>query len=325
LVPKRDPIEQALNRLAALKSVSGDDAFLAELRAFIANRSNLVIAKAAKLAGQRRLADLLPDLIAAFRKLITDAPRLDQRCAALTEIVAALYEMDYREPDVYRRGLSHVQMEGSYGGPTDAAAQLRGLCALGLVRTNDRDALADVVALLVDPEPPARIGAVRALATNGGEAGALALRLKALTGDSEPEVLAECFSGLLAAPSQSAINFVARYVDAEESAIAEAAILALGASRAPQAVEVLEDKWHRTRHGPLKKVLLLALSTSRNEDALQFLLGLLESEPPASAAEVLSALATQRPSESIRSAILSAVQRRSDHALAAAYQSAFPS
>lgn len=321
---KRDPIEQALNRISALKAAEVDAAFVDELRALLNNRSNLVAAKAAKLAGARRVTVLIPELVAAFHKLIVDAARLDKHCAALTEIVTALYEMDYAELEVYRQGLAHVQMEPSFGGAVDAAAQLRGLCALGLVRTRDREALADVVALLVDPEPPARIGAVRALATNGGEAGALALRLKVLTGDSEPEVLAECFSGLLAAQSASSVAFVARYVDAEEAAIAEAAILALGASRAPHAIPVLKEKWERTPRGPIKKVLLFALATSRNEEALQFLLTLLGSAPIGMAMEVLSALAEQRPSESIRAAIQSAVERRADEGLINAYKSAFP-
>jgi hypothetical protein len=323
-VPKHDPIEQALNRLAGLKSATADAAFLGELRGYLSNRSNLVIAKAAKLAGQRRLSDLVPDLLGAFHKLMVDAPRLDKHCTALTEIVTALYEMDYAEPEVYRQGLSHVQKEPSFGGAVDAAAQLRGLCAMGLLRTRDPDGMADVVAMLVDPEPPARIGAVRAIATNGGDAGALALRLKVLTGDSETDVIAECLSGLLASPSASAIAFVARYVDAEEPAIAEAAILALGTSRGPQAFQVLKEKWERTLRGPLKKVLLLALATSRNEDALQFLLTLLEIAPTTTASEVLSALADQRPSESIRAAIHSAVERRADDSLTNVYKSAFP-
>jgi hypothetical protein len=312
---KHDPVEQALERLSALKSAAAVPGLLEELRVFLRNRSNLAVAKAAKLAGQRRLAELVPDLVAAFHKLMADAPRLDKRCTAVTEIVAALYEMDYREPEVYREGLRHVQMEASFGPPVDAAAHLRGLCAMGLVRTNYRDALVDVVALLVDSAPPARIGAVRALATNGGEAGVLALRLKILTGDNEPDVLAECFAGLLAVPSESAIAFVAPYADAEDAAVAEAAILALGAARSAQAIHVLKEKWERTPRGPLKKVLLLALSTSRNEDALNFLLDLLESAPASTAAEVLSALSSQRPSDSIRASIHSALIRRGDSTL----------
>src|SRR5277367_399221 len=321
---KQDPVERALARLAALKSAAGDASVLQELRAFLRNRSNLVAAKAAKIAGQRRITALVPELVAAFHRLMADAPRLDKRCAAITEIVISLYEMAYAEPGVYRLGLRHVQMEGSYGPPIDTAAHLRGISALGLVRTKDREALSDVVALLVDPEPPARIGAVRALATNGGEAGALALRLKVLTGDREPEVIAECFSGLLAAQSASSVAFVARYVDAEEVAIAEAAILALGASRAPHAVPVLKEKWERTPRGPIKKVLLFALAASRNEEALQFLLTLLGNAPIGTAAEVLSALCEQRPSESIRAAIQSAVERRGDDSLNSACKSAFP-
>jgi hypothetical protein len=321
---KHDPIEQALERLSALKSATGDAELLEELRVFLRHRSNLVVAKAAKIAGQRRLAGLLPDLVAAFHKLMADAPRLDKRCAAVTEIVTALYEMDYCEPEVYRQGLHHVQMEASFGPPVDAAAHLRGLSAMGLVRTKYRDALADVVALLVDPEPPARMGAVRALATNGGDAGLLALRLKVLTGDREPEVIAECFAGLLAVPSEGAIAFVAPYADSEDADVAEAAILALGASRSPQALQVLQKKWERTVRGPLKKVLLLALSTSRNENALQFLLGLLETAPVSTASEVLAALSAQRPSESIRAAIHDALTRRGDASLIEVFRRTFP-
>jgi hypothetical protein len=324
-VSKNDPIEQALEKLAALKSAPNAATLLDDLRSSLRNRSNLVVAKAAKIAGERSLDELLPDLVTAFHRLMADPARLDKRCAAVTEILAALYAMDYSEPEVYLNAIRHVQMEASFGPPVDSAAQLRGLSAQGLVRTRFPDALAEAVTLLVDPEPPARIGAVRALAVNGGEAGALALRLKVLTGDRVPDVLAECFSALLASPSESSISFVAGYVDDEEPAIAEAAILALGASRSRKAITALKDKWQRTLRGPLKKVLLLALSTSRSEDALQFLLGLLETAPISTAAEVLFALAAQRPTQSIRDSIHSALSGRGESSLLEAFHSAFPS
>jgi hypothetical protein len=321
---KRDPIEQALEKLAGLKSAAAAPAALGELRGFLGNRSNLVVARAAKIVGERRLDDLTPELVTAFHRLMVDPARLDKRCAALTEIVTSLYEMDYAEPDVYLQGIRHVQMEGSFGPPIDTAAQLRGFSAQGLVRTRYPHALVEAVTLLVDPEPPARIGAIRALAANGGEAGVLALRLKVLTGDRVPDVLAECFSGLLVSPSGNSADFVATYVDDEDPAIAEVAILALGASRSSKAILVLKNKWQRTVHGPLKKVLLFALSTSRNEDALQFLLDLLENAPNATATEVLSSLASQRPTESIRDAIRSALTRRGDASLLATLRCAFP-
>jgi hypothetical protein len=130
--------------------------------------------------------------VSAFNKLMADAPQLDKRCAATTEIVSALYELNYEEPAPYFTGLKHVQMEASFGPPVDEAAKLRAVSAQGLVRTRHPDALTEVMQLLVDREPAARIGAVRALAVNGGEAGLLLLRLKVLTGDAESAVLGVC-------------------------------------------------------------------------------------------------------------------------------------
>lgn len=322
-MPKHDPIQEALERLSGLRSAPNDAALHDEFRGFLRNRSNLVIAKAAKIAGERRLAVLVPDLVGAFHKLMRDPAHLDKRCEAVTEIVTALYAMDYTEPEIYLQGLSHVQMEGSFGPPVDAAAQLRGLCAQGLTRTSYPTALEDVTNLLVDPEPPARVGAVRALAGNGGPAGALALRLKVLTGDRETEVIAECFSGLMLSPSENSVSFVGGYVDSEAAEIAEAAILALGAARSARAVVVLREKWERTIRGRLKKVLLLALASSRSEDALNFLLAQLETAQVSTAAEVLNALAAQRPTASIRQSIEAAVQRRGDRTLRDAYGAAF--
>ncbi len=330
-MPKLDPTEQALNKLGALKTASPTPDLIDELRDFLRNRSNLVVAKAAKISGERRLKNLIPDLVAAFHKRMADPQRLDKRCAAITEIIVALYEMDYVEPDVYRKGITHIQMEPSWGGSIDTAAQLRGLCAQGLVRTSQPDALAAAVSLLVDPETPARIGAARALASNGGESGALVLRLKILTGDSDPEVLAECFAGLLAATSGSpgrvgddALDFVARYADSEDDAIAEAAILALGATRSPKAITILKEKWERTLPGPLKKILLLALTTSRNEDALTFLLTQLETAPVSSATEILAALASQHPADRVRQSIEATLTCRADKSLLATFHQNFP-
>ena len=320
---KLDPIQEALERLGGLRSAPDDTALHGELRDFLRNRSNLVVAKAAKLVGERRLGALVPELVAAFSKLMRDPARLDKRCEAVNEIVTALYELDYTEPEVFLQGLRHMQMEGSFGPPIDAAAQLRGLCAQGLTRTSYPTALEEVTSLLVDREPPARIGAVRALAANGGSAGTLALRLKVLTGDSEAMVIAECFSGLMLTPSESSVSFVGAYVDAEDAEIAEAAILALGVSRSPRAVVVLKEKWERSVRGRLKKVLLLALASSRSEEALHFLLGELETAALSVAVEIVGALAAQRPSGSIRESIEAAVLRRGDTKLREAYDSAF--
>jgi len=320
---KRDPTEEALERLSALKASANDSIVAKELKPYLANRSNLAVAKAAKIAGQRGLASLIPEMVSTFHRLMKDPQRLDKRNAALTEIAAALYQMDYREPEVYRIGIRHVQLEGSFGPPVDVAAALRGICAQALVRTTYPQALEEVVSLLVDPEVPARVGAVKALATNGGEAGALVLRLKTLLGDDDVEVIAECFSSLLFASRDTSVEFVAKYVDSDDSVVAEAAILALGASRLPKAIDVLKKKWERTVRGPLRKTLLLALATSRDEEALNFLVSLLDHGGIESAADVISALAVHKNSERIRQAVSEAVDRRRERPLIDAFRREF--
>ena len=323
-MPKSDPIEAALNALGELRVSNAPD-LAKQLRPYLANRSNLVVAKAAKIALESRLTELVPEMVAAYERLMKDPAKLDKRCAAVTEITAALYEFDYREPEVYLRGLHHVQREASFGPPVDVAAALRGICAQGLVRTRYRDALSEVVGLLVDREPPARIGAVRALATNGGEAGVLLLRLKALTGDAEPEVLGECFSGLLAAASEQSLAFVAKFMDDPEETTAEAAIWALGSSRLAAAVEVLREKWERTLQRATRKVLLSALAAARLEESQAFLMSLLRDGNVQTASDVIVALAPYAASEHIRQAVEAAVKERDQVSVTEAFREHFGS
>ena len=324
VMKKPDPVEQALDRLSTLRSGVGSPTEVAhELKRFLGHRSNLVSARAAKTAGQLRSSQLILDLVAAFERLMSDPQKLDKGCAALTEIVAALYEMDYLEPEIYRKAIHHVQMEGSYGPPVDAAAKLRGLSALGLARTRHPGALDDIVGLLVDPWPQARIGAVRALASNGGDAGSLLLKLKVLTGDDEPEVIAECFSGLLANASEKDLAFVAPYADAEDPAIAEAAILAIGSSRLPAAFERLKEKWDRSAGAALRSVLLLAMAMSKSEAAIAFLISLLEDGNAQTARDSITALAIYRDNEKIRRSVEDAVSRRGDKNLIEALRREF--
>ena len=316
---KPDPVQQALERLGELRHASLTDEVVAELRRNLRNRSNLVVAKAAKVAGELRATALVPDLVTSFHKLMSDPARLDKRCAALTEIVTALYQLDSDDPEPYLKGLHHVQMEGSFGPPVDVAAKLRGLCTQGLLRTRYSNALDEVVKLLVDREPEARIGAVKALANNGGEAGILLLKLKVYTGDREPEVMGECFAGLLAASPERSVSLVEQYVDSPDEAIAEAAILALGESKHEAAFEILKEKWQRTVGGPLRQVLLIAMALSRLEPAIAYLLSIAEAASPQTAAQAIEALAAYRSNEWIRSSLEKIVRQRNERIVTEAF------
>jgi len=319
---KPDPIEQTLDRLSQLCD-EPKQVVVEELRRALNHRSNLVAAKAAKIAGELRLTELMPDLAAGFERFMADPVRLDKRCAAVTEAAAALYEMDCLDPQIYLRGIRHVQFEASYGPPVDEAAKLRAQCALGLIRTSHPDAFPNVVDLLADPQPQARIGAVRALAACGGEKGVLLLRFKVLTGDREAEVLGECFAGLLEADFDRSLEFVRRYVDSEDEEIAETAILALATQRRPEAFAVLREKWERTVTGSLRQTLLAAMGTARLDEATDFLLGLVGEASVPTAVEVIKTLAHYHNDERVRAAIKKIVDARNDRQLAAAFQAEF--
>ena len=320
---KVDPVEQALDRLSALRYEAPGSAVIAELKAFLKNRSNVVIAKAAKIAGETNATELVPELVTAFHRLMANPEKLDKGCAATTEIAGALYELDYTEPEIYLLGIHHVQMEGSFGPPVDAAAKLRGVSALGLARTRHPQALEEIVTLLVDAWQPARIGAVRAMASNGGHAGALLLRLKLLTGEQEPDVLAECFSGLLASAGENSLPLVASYLDSLDLAVAEAALLAIGSSRLPGAFALLKEKSTRTAAGPLRRITLLAIAMLRSDEAIKFLLACLADGTAQTAKDALMALAIFRTNEKVRAQVEAAVLGRDDSSLTDVFRQDF--
>jgi hypothetical protein len=304
---KPDPIEAALDHLSTLRDDPNQSAVAAELRKALKDRSNLVVAKAAKLAGELHITDVIPELVSAFDRLMKNPTKLDKRCEGTFAIATALHALDYVEPDVYRAGIRHVHFEPSFGPPVDEAAKLRAQCALGLVRTRDPQALITVAELLADAQPHARLGAVRALASNGGEGGIMLLRYKALIGDKDPEVLAESLSGLLAADFANSLPFVARFMDSDDADLAESAVLAIASQRRTEAFVALREKWERSVHLDIRKSLLTAMATMRIEEATDFLVGLLQSAATSTAIDIIRVLASYHGEERVRERIGSIV------------------
>jgi hypothetical protein len=196
-VPKAPATEDALATIHAIRHSPEKYDLQRDLAPFLRHKSNHAIAAAAAAAEQLEAGALAPDLVRAFEKLMRDPAKLDPACKATTAIVQALIQLEDSAAQVYFAGIRHVQREGSYGPPVDAAAPLRGLCARGLARMGHPDALLECVTLLADPEIAARTGAIRAIADSGRPDGILLLRLKTLLGDREIDVTGECFAALL--------------------------------------------------------------------------------------------------------------------------------
>jgi HEAT repeat protein len=305
---KNDPIQSALAALddVALRTPEG----LKHLTKALAGKSNLVAAKAARIAGETQWTELTDELVKAFDRFLKRGLEIDKGCRALTAIARALYALDYDGAELYLAGMRHVQQEPGYLGANDTAVELRAICAMGLVSTNYRYKLRELVDLLVDPEWQARAGAVRAIATAGSEAAALLLRLKAHIGDKEPDVMADCFSGLLAVEGGEALPLVTSFADGRAREVREAAILALGESRRAEAVEWLKEKFARTADGETRQAILLALATSRTEAAIEFVIGLIRSGSEQASAMALSAMEVNRGDRRIQEEVEKALQHR---------------
>ena len=284
--PKKDPLEQELAKVRATRTVT-------ELAPFLEHKSNHVVAAAAEAIGELEASELETNLSAAFARLMKNPASSDPGCKALIAIAAALATMGAHASEAYLAGIQHVQKEGSYGPPVDVAAELRGLCARGLVRMSHPDALLYTVAVLSDKETPARVGAARALGDSGSPAAELILRLKVLQGDTT-ETMAECFSALLSIEPRRSIDFVGSYLHGRSDELIESAALALGESRLAAAFTPLKGAYEGHVRRPLRKTFLLAMAMLRQDAAIEFILTCLEQEPENPAIDALAALSLYR-------------------------------
>jgi len=301
------------SKLARLKAIRQDDAapeHLAELRGFLADKSNFAVAEAAEIVGERLLTALAPDLVEAFRRFMIDPVETDKLCRAKFAIMEALNKLEYDEDEIFLTGFRHVQLEPGWGGSSDTAGPLRGASAFGLVRIHHRGVVFLLGELLADPEKIARQNAAQALGAVGSEAAIVLLRFKAKAGDKEPEVIGDCLTALMTAEPKESLPFVAKFLASRGEGIAEGAALAIAESRTPEAQEVLKEHWPAARNRPLQNVLLLAISITRQSSAIDFLLEILAGKDEGAASAALSALAIHKHNPSVRERIEAVVKKQ---------------
>lgn len=254
-------------KLAALEALrSKPESAAPAVRKTLAGRSNFLAAKAAALAADLHLAELIPDLAAAFGRFPDAAA--DPQCWAKHAIVKALKDLAHREPDVFLRGLRHVQMEPVYGGRSDSAATLRGACALALIecRIDDLTLLNCLAEALADSEKVVRVDAAVALSSCGVPEASALLRLKALSGDPEPEVTGQCLASLLSL-SPDAVDFAARFLDSPDADLQIEAVAALAQSPAPAALPALRRYWEKILPPEVRRAAHTILAASRHREA----------------------------------------------------------
>jgi HEAT repeat protein len=299
-------VEAKLLRLRSLRNQQVAAAAVEELRAALGDVSNLVVAEAAAVIGDSAVQELAQDLVAAFERLMIEPEQSDKQCRGKIALVEALNKLEYAGPEVFLRGIAHVQ-EPRWGDPDqDTAGPLRAHCAFGLARINPPNLLLLLTDLLLDRDKAARAGAIRALGSSGSLAAIPLLRFKAQLGDKEAEVTGECFEALLElAPTQS-LPFVGRFLHSGSAAVQEAAVFALAESRRPEAFTMLQDFWPRAPQD-LGEAVLLAIAMLRIPAALDFLIALVAGKDPHSRA-ALSALAIHRHYDKTKERVAAAVK-----------------
>ena len=299
-------LEERLEELRHLRTASPETDVAPILRKALSDRSNLIVAEAAKIAGELHCARLAPDLLVAFDRLFKDPAKTDAKCWGKTAIVRALTVLDHGEATPFLRAAAHIQMEPVWGGQEDFAVHLRASAVLALVQCTDltrSEVLRHLVDVLADSADTVRIEAVRALEQMNGEESATLLRLKAHLGDKRTAVVGQVFDSLLRLERERAVEFVGRFLGDENPEVRDEAALSLGSSRLTAAVQVLVATWGKSRSPEFSSVLLRALSASRQEAALQFLLNLVRDGITRDSTLALEALALHSDSPEIQARV----------------------
>lgn len=303
---KPTKIEEAYHSLGRLENGAMSGEAVAEITRALTSSSSLLVSRAADIVGDRRLQELIPEMVSAFDTFMVDCERSDKQCKAKISIVNALNTLEYMGDSIFLIGVRHVQMEPAYGGPVDTAVKLRSGCAYGLARINHSDTHFILADLLVDKEHQVRAAAAKALAYLASPESELMLRLKVLTGDTDPEVISECFVGLMTIIPGRSLEFVSRFLESEESIIVEYAALAIGGSHVPQALDVLRTCWDSNPSPAARRAILLPIALVRSDDAVDFLTEVVSSSDIRTASHALSALrlyADDRSMNKIRAAV----------------------
>ncbi len=278
-MPGKRAFEQHLAALDALRA-EPENARTEPLRKALGHRNNFIVAKAADLTREFGLSALTPDLLKAFDRFFENAEKSDPQCWAKNALSRALAAVELQDADVFLRGMRHIQLEPVWGGRSDTAGTLRATCALALVQCrslSDADLLAHLVDLLADKDKAVRAEIVRAIEQIGSPTAALLLRLRAVLGHDEPEVLGACYSGVLRLEGVKAIPWIDQFLALADDCAAEAA-LAIAGTHSPEGFDTLRECLSKVSDSWFRSVLLSAIALTRQDASLDFLLELVRNE-----------------------------------------------
>jgi HEAT repeat protein len=322
-------IEETLSQIAALGSADAAE-LIRELPAFLGSAANIVVAKAAKLAGMPGVATAIEaDLVKAFTRFLAKGGGSDRGCPAKQAIATTLYQSECASAEttgVFLTGVRWVQKEPGYGGSTDSADELRGICAMGLVRAGYPRVMEILVDLLADDSAQSRMMAIHALAYANQDSGALLLRLKILAGDADDRVISEAITALGQISGIRALDFLRRLLaGGADGSLFSAAAMAIGEMKHTDALEALLTVWRETMAREVRESLLLPIALCRLPAAVEFILGVVKESPGMLACAAIEALAMYQHDPQQREKIIAAVRERNEEAVTKKLERTFSS
>jgi len=298
-MPGKRSFEEQIAALDRLRQ-QAPEACIAPLRKALEHRNNFVVGKAADLVRDFQLQQVIPELLIAFERFFENPAKSDPQCWAKNSLSRALAAFEHQDAAVFLRGMRHIQLEPVWGGSSDTAGTLRATCALALVQCRsllEPDLLAHLVELFADKDKAVRIEAARAIEQVGSPSAALLLRLRAVLGADEPEVLGACYSGILRVEGASAIPWISRFLASSDDPAAEAA-LAIAGTHSAQGFKILCERFTEESDPWFRSVLLSAIALTRQDAAVEFLLELVRTES-LQAEGAIEAILRSTPSDEI--------------------------
>ena len=298
-MPGKRSFEEQVAALDVLRQ-QPEGARVEPLRRALAHRNNFIVAKAADLVRDFHIAELTAQLLTAFDRFFDNPVKSDPQCWAKNALSRALAALEHQDPEIYLRGMRHIQMEPVWGGQSDTAGTLRATCALALVQCrslSDSDLLAHLVDLAGDKDKSVRVEVARAIEQVGSPSASLLLRQRAVLGNDEPEVLGACYSGILRLEGVGAIPWVGHFLAASDDSAAEAA-LAIAGTHSPEGFNVLQECFAKADDPWWRSVLLSAIALTRQDAALEFLLDLVGTES-LNAEAAIEAIFRSMPSQEV--------------------------
>ncbi len=317
----RQSIDEKLDALDALGSEPDESVRSVGIKLALGDRHYRVVARAAHLAADALMYEFVPALLSAYRRFLDKPVKSDPNCFAKKAIVRALVNLECDDVTFYLEGIRYAQLEPLWGGATDTAVDVRSSCAMGLVATGYPRALVELTELLNDPETQARSGAVRAVACGNAREAELLLRAKLLAGDDAPEVVGQCFEGLLTVEPDESASLVARYLSDDDETVREFAAFALGESKLESALEFLTAAWDEVFPPPgFRRVLVQAIAMHRSDAAFDWLTSLVEDSPARVVDEIIEALVVCRHNSKLTNRLAATLVKRGDRDLQESFE-----